>query len=67
MNWILTNYWIWLPLAAIAAGGMLFLTGYFNKRQKKDHPLPKRHIVSGKKQSKDSSQPLLIRLPKLGV
>ncbi len=67
MNWIISTYWILIPLAVLATGGILLLFGYLNGRQKKEYPMPKRHIVTSKKQSKSTAQPLLIRLPKLGV
>lgn len=69
MYWILTHYWITASMVVILVAGLVWTYHKIITSRQKTYPLPKRNQLpplSGKSTLK-KSEPLLIRLPKLGV
>ncbi|MCB0488518.1 MAG: hypothetical protein R2820_09975 [Cyclobacteriaceae bacterium] len=65
MQWILNNFWISAPVAAILVGGLILVVYKATRAQKKSYPTPRRRVIFNKP-NLQPAKPLLIRLPKLG-
>ncbi|MGE0589273.1 MAG: hypothetical protein AB7O48_11920 [Cyclobacteriaceae bacterium] len=65
MQWILTNFWVSVPVAAILMGGLILVVYKATRTQKKNYPSPTRRVIFNKSDL-HPAKPLLIRLPKLG-
>jgi len=65
MHLIIENVWIAIFTGLVLVGGLLFILSKTSKNRQKDYPRPKRHIIKSTR-NKNTREPLLIRLPKLG-
>lgn len=65
MHWINAHLWLSVMIAAVGIGGLILVKVRISLSQNKTYPSPKRRVLISK-QLKNSKEPLLIRLPKLG-